>query len=521
MSSSDPLGVLRSHIEAASAPVPDEGTLLALLAVENGDPLRAARLIIDDHRASNRASASGANTHDSDSLPRRRPRPREEQMEFAENEQEYERAIGSRGNIARRPNNEGRGGGFAADGILGLLYQTISLPFSLVQSLIAGFFKILGWLRGSSSNGAAIDFSADADGKLASKAFVDGLKDVAAEGEESISIPETFLQTSYNDALKRAKSELKMLVVILTGTSPASDSFLEILRSSSVLSTLSNPNYLIWCSSITRREGYQVSKSLMARQFPMVGCISLRCPPGTTSAPQLSLISKTSSALSSSESTTWFINSCFKKCSTTLEVLQAEQESRSRERLLMQEQDRAYEEVSRRDAEKIAQRRAQEEQQRRQAEDVAQQEALLKAEREKKLSWLLSHRSRLQSECNPDKEGTQIQAVLPSGLRINRYFSIDSPIEDIFTWIEISALPSDLALTSSVDLLESYQHSYEFTLYHGYPRQKLEFSKEKTIRDVKELGSRLQFIVEGRLCCDDHSGEKEGEESSDSSDEEE
>lgn len=509
MSSSDPLGVLRSHIEAASAPVPDEGTLLTLLAVENGDPLRAAKLIIDDHRASNRAS--GIQPRSTTAVPRRRPRPRENQLDFAENEEEYERAIsGGRS----RPE-----GGFAADGILGLLYQAISLPFSAVHLLVVGVAKLLRWIRGIGFGSG--NTNADADGKLAAKAFVDALKQTS-EGEEEVRIPENFLETSYNDALKRTKTELKMLVVILTSNDSRSETFLQTLRSSQALNTLSNDKYLIWGSNTNRKEGQQVSKSLMARQHPFVGCISLRCPPSAsgTAAPQLSLISRTSTSLTSHESLSWFINSCYTKCSTTLEVLQAEKHSREMERLLMQEQDRAYEEVSRKDAEKIARRRQEEQDRRREEEEKERLLQVAKEERERRLNWLLSHRDRLQS-LDPE-EGTQVQAVLPSGSRISKTFSVDTRVEDIFTWIEVSALPSDL-LPTGTSSLEDYTHTYEFSLYHGYPRQKLDFSRDRLIRDVAELSPRVQFIVEGRLFFQGENGGKdaEDEDSSGSSDEEE
>lgn len=564
-SPSDPLGVLRSHIEAAGVAVPDDGTLEALLAVEDGNALRAARLIIDDHRASTRrggsgtASTSSALSAGTDSL-RRRPAAaagagsgaRYEAMGFAENEEQYEEAIGTMRRRARRPvgsngtgsgrrgddDNDG-GGAFAADGIVGVLYQALGLPFSLLHSLILGLTRVLrfpamlvGWFvgggggAGRGGNGAGgTRFEAEDGVNTAAKTFVDRLA-----SQDGAPLPLTLLTSSYNDALKRTKTELKMLVVMLVDTSASDDepsAFEKTLREEEVLQALGREEFLVWAASTRRKEGHLVARQLGARQFPFVGCVALRgggsgrfASSSSSTSPQLSLISRMSggAAMSSPAAIASHLASSYTRCSSFLEGLQAERIARETERDLMAEQDRAFEEVSRRDAERVAAKRAEEAAR---AQQEAQRQAEVEARRalqQKKMQWLQWARVNLRRRVGEQEEAkkgaspattTAVHAVLPSGSRINKTFALDEPLEHLFAWIETTGGGSggdeDEDSTADVKPPTDYDHMYNFDVFYGYPRQRLHYDAKEsghvTVGDVAGLAPRANIIVEGQLAA--------------------
>lgn len=215
-SSSDPLSSLRSLLEASSVPIPDDGTLAALLAVAGDDAGRAARLIIDDHKVSNPAAARATSTSPSLARDMRglRRRPGAYQpLDFAENEEEYEAAVrGNGGNSS--PGNPNGSGSLAS-----LLYSALTLPFSALQSLLLGILRLLrlpSLFASIFSGGGPSVFD---DGSLsAARQFEQDLAAAAASGPTSATLP-PFLTGPYNDALKQAKRELKMLVVVLTTSS--------------------------------------------------------------------------------------------------------------------------------------------------------------------------------------------------------------------------------------------------------------------------------------------------------------
>lgn len=212
-SSSDPLSSLRSLLEASSVPIPDDGTLAAVLAVAGDDVGRAARLIIDDHKVSNPAAARTTSTtqslaRDTGGL-RRRPGTYQP-LDFAENEEEYEAAV--RGNSGSGSSGHPSGSGSFAS----LLYSALTLPFSALQSLLLGIIRLLrlpSLFASLFSGGGPSVFD---DGSLsAARQFEQDLAAAAASSNRPATLP-PFLIGPYNDALKQAKRELKMLVVILT-----------------------------------------------------------------------------------------------------------------------------------------------------------------------------------------------------------------------------------------------------------------------------------------------------------------
>lgn len=236
-SSADPIDQVKAHLGAASIASPDNATLEALLAVNGGDARTAARMVIDDHKVSNPSAVPRQTPSNSTGLRRRAPRV---QMEFAENEGEYEALVRwddhpISGRHVRPRRSAGNGEGSET---LSVLYGALSLPFSLLQSLILGIArilrfpallaKVLPWLKESSN----FDEEAERRGVPASIQFQQELvkaKEVPQEANRDSNSPDAapselrgtprIITESYNNALKAAKNDLKVLVIMMTSGS--------------------------------------------------------------------------------------------------------------------------------------------------------------------------------------------------------------------------------------------------------------------------------------------------------------
>lgn len=244
--------------------------------------------------------------------------------------------------------------------------------------------------------------------------------------------------------------------------------------------------------------------------------------PGPT--PHLSLVSRASgTALLSPTTLSQHLHDSYSRCSSYLEGLQAERIAQETERRLMAEQDRAFEEASKKDAERVARKR----------EEAKQAEAAREAQRElerkgeellhRKAAWRRWAKHCLLSPVEPiaGSGTTSIVAVLPDGRRLARVFSTESPLEHIYAWIESSSVPEldDGEDVSTIAQPEDYKHSYEFALFLGYPRRRVgveEVKKGAKICEVEGLCPRANIIVEGKVeGLRGALGESSGDESSD------
>ncbi|CAO1615031.1 unnamed protein product [Parajaminaea phylloscopi] len=556
----DPVGRVKAHLSAASIPLPDDGTLEALLAVSGGDARTAARMIIDDYRASHPstspASSSAADAH---ALRRRRQRGR---LEFAENEDEYEALV--RQDDRPAPRSRPRAHGSEGSDVFSLLYGALSLPFSLLHSLLVGIARIIRlpgllatlfpWFRGAPT----YNDEEERNAPQASVQFLQELMDakklaVQADADEdadretqSVSTPSSIapvFEGTYNSALQAAKNDLKVLVVMLTSGAKTDEDAkaLRSFASESVTSFLSEGRFIVWGASQRRQEGRAVSRQMGLSKFPSVACVALRpvnrrgrlaTSSLTGTSPQLVLISRVAGA--ALESPSLFkdhLEDSLSRCSSYLDGLQAERIARETERRLMEEQDKAYQEASQRDAERVSQKRAELQRQRDEESARRQMERLQQQEAQKKLAWKRWVRSHVlpTTEGQPGSEGAHISAVLPNGRRIARTFHAKAPAEHLYMWIEASTLDSEHGGGEDEDededkddvsgaKPEDYTHEYCFDIFFGYPRQRLGpddvVGGKLRLCDIANLCPRANIIVEGVLdagTCDSDSSSDESD----------
>ncbi|CAO1636746.1 unnamed protein product [Jaminaea pallidilutea] len=549
--SSSPITAVKSLLASASVPAPDDGTLEALLAVADGNAAQAARLIIDDHRA----GAEGAQTQDAgryndgsavygaQGLRRRRP------MEFAENEHEFDAAMRRRFESSS-PSAAGFSSG-PPGGILtalaSALYHALTLPASLLLG-VARLLRIPGLLCAlfpslrRAGFGEDMDEDAEARGIKAAAQFKEQMQLMAMEqreetdeGEERGStepLASTLLESSYNDALRAAKADLKLLIVVLTRGSSRKEQGGELyqgedyeamrtLTSPGIITQLSRPDIIVWGASTRRKEGHLVARQLGARKQPFIACLAMAAVP--RSSPRLAMIARISgSALASQDAMISWLDDSRERSAVVLETLRADKVSRETERRLMEEQDRAYAEASAKDLERVRQKRAeeqraQEDEQKRQEEERMQKERGMQRKQWKR--WIRAKHAggRLDNTSATSATSaapfTVIAAALPNGKRIEGRFATSARVEDLYMWVAAHAgheHGGDGDDDASEDAPQDYEHDYQFCLFFGYPRRRLAaeeaIGSALKIADVEGLFPRANLIVEGTLGSDDEGG---------------
>jgi FAS-associated factor 2 len=191
-----------------------------------------------------------------------------------------------------------------------------------------------------------------------------------------------------------------------------------------------------------------------------------------------------------------------------LQRLQREKDRRQRERELREEQDRAFERAAAADAERVRTAR-EEDRLRREADRRKVEEARREEEgRQKHLLWRRwARKYHVPSEPSSGEEGrVKIAVRLPSGKRLERFFSKDTKIERLFAYVETAEREGDEDFDDEDDVPlaapTDFKVQYRFNLISGYPRAKIEPSAltlDQTIADVEAVRGGGSFIAEGQV----------------------
>ncbi|KAK0567952.1 UBX domain-containing protein 10 [Tilletia horrida] len=430
----------------------------------------------------------------------------------------------------RRNNAVGGGPGNGWPSILTILYQTLTLPFSLAQGLLFFILRLLrirppgtGGAGGGSGFGLGTSrFHPSAgtrmtiDARAAAERYIQELEQDLAGGATSSSAGESdstqsrtslvyppLFVGSYSQACQRAKEELKILAIILTSVdNPDSDTFRRHTLTDSALSeVLSGPDFLVWAGDIREREAWQVADICDATSFPFVAFVSLQPSRGggstsrsssssSLSTPRLAILSRHSGqalvkptpASAAAQLTDHLSGLLLPRVQPYLARLRSERARLASERALRAEQDAAFERAAQADIARVQARREAErvrvEEERRQREAVARVEE----QKRKVLHWRLWARANLvpAEPSTASDDDVLVQFRLPGGRSLQRSFRLDDELEGIFAYIETAAvgLPdeneSDEVRTMARSPPSDYQHQYTFDLFlSGYPRKRV------------------------------------------------
>jgi len=242
-----------------------------------------------------------------------------------------------------------------------------------------------------------------------------------------------FYQGTYAQALNAAKQELTFLVVYLHSDNNSDcDRFCRTTLGDGAVIDLVNARTLFWICGVETAEGYRVSRALQRRTaaalYPFVAVIVLR-------ENRMSVVARFEGPIEASTFVT-SLTRIINDNETSLEVVRADRRERAISQHLRQEQDAAYLESLLVDQEKERKRKEEEEEKQRELETSLREaeEARREAEMIEELKGVLL--TLLPEEpAADDPNCVRILLKCPSGLRLERRFSKNQPIQDLFNFI--------------------------------------------------------------------------------------
>ncbi|KAG8791126.1 hypothetical protein FRC12_010111 [Ceratobasidium sp. 428] len=336
-------------------------------------------------------------------------------------------------------------------------------------------------------------------------------EDESGKGKESVkggSLP-NFMIGSYEDALRRAQRELRVLCVVLV--SEEHDDVAQfkrtVLANENVVNALTEHNFIVWGGDIRDRDAYQASLKLAATTYPFIAFVSLQPPPSSRSssstASQLSVVSRLN-PLSPAALLTHISHTVTPRTQPFLQRLKTAEAQRVRERQLRAEQDRAFEEAMKRDGERI--RAARE----REREAIAREAAEAERVRLKREESERRERKKMDKEAwrryarrtlvpaEPAGQGVRVTVRISSGQRRTRTFPTSTPVEAIYAWVETLSIPPDQGAGEDPDAPPSgYGYEWDFVLATTFPRVVVPCRVDVKVGEVEVLRGGVVLVVEG------------------------
>ncbi|EJT99677.1 hypothetical protein DACRYDRAFT_55510 [Dacryopinax primogenitus] len=328
------------------------------------------------------------------------------------------------------------------------------------------------------------------------------------DGSEKRKVLPDFWIGSYKSALEMAKKDIRILCVVLMSEEhqDMQEFRRSVLTDPDLVRVLTDHAIMTWAGDIRDREAYEVAQSLQATTYPFVAFIALQtrgsrsnANSSSSGATRLAVLSRHEGSPLSTTSApvlqAYIISTLIPRITPLLTRLRNEQRARQAERLLREEQDRAFREAEKKDRERIEKRRA-EEQVRLEAErekrQQAQEASLLVERRDQWRRW-----ARTALVPPESLDGVRIGIRLPDGRRLVRNFNEDSTLEQLYAYVDVQSIPIEsparLHLGSSPP---DFIPEWNFRLASTYPRIEIPFVKDARISDVPALQNGANLIAE-------------------------
>ncbi|KAI9675631.1 MAG: hypothetical protein M1817_000998 [Caeruleum heppii] len=387
-----------------------------------------------------------------------------------------------------------------------LVLTILLTPFSIVLRLLSASYRLFSRLfpflpRLFSGRGAGTSSQPsqrrDTTGRRPLNPRDTAARFIREFEEEHGSHELPFIENGYAQALDKAKSDLKFLLVILT--SPEHDetvSFVQdTLLAPEVVSYIRDPqnHIILWAGNVQDSEAYQVSAALHCTKFPFAALIT-HTP--STSSTAMSVVTRIVGSIGS----TAFVaklRTAISQYSESLDGVRATRAARQSERNLREEQNSAYERSLAQDRERARQRREAEAaraRQEREAKDRAETEA---REAENLARWKRWRSQNLAAE--PDastKDVVRLSVRMASGERIVRRFSPTTTMEELYAFVACHDM-EEATVDEKQDVISkppSYEHKYDFRLVSPMPRTVYAVDEAATV--VEQLGRSGNLIME-------------------------
>ncbi len=429
-SQQDAISSLRTVLQSSGGSVPDDDVLATLLEVEGWDVSRAARLVEEDTTAERRRSGADDETIARSFAQDPRVRGSMEDNQplissgsgFDSSRRAYSNGTGAPSSL---PGGAGlrpypRGSDNSTMSIAQMIWTALTFPFSLASSLLLFLARLLR-IRALFGGGDTSRGLERSDPRTSAERFVRQLEEqtggttsrsiAASSSNGDVGNSETrapalkrlppFFVGGYADALRSAKEQIKILAIVLVSREHGDvDRFkTNTLTDGDLVDLLSRDDFIVWGGDVREREAYQVATTLQASTYPFVAFIALQPPRpasrtsagSSSSSPRAAILSRLegspSSATSAASIASHISDVLLPRTRSYLDRLRAEKRRREMERELRAEQDRAYQEASRRDAERITQKREEERQKALAAQRLREEQEQKALHQRKQQAW--------------------------------------------------------------------------------------------------------------------------------------
>ncbi|KAI8973135.1 hypothetical protein BD414DRAFT_425237 [Trametes punicea] len=376
--------------------------------------------------------------------------------------------------------------------------------------------------------------------------------DARAEGDVKL-LPEFFIG-SYEQFARTCQKDIRIGCVVIV--SDEHDDVAEFKRS-----TLTDPAFvrviqendiLVWGGDIRDKEAWSASQKLQATTYPFVAFIALqprRAPASSAPpAPTMTILSRhqgpsipSASAPTSAQVLVRHLTAqLLPRVNPFLDNLRAQEAERERERALRAEQDRAFEESRRKDAERAEQRAREERAAAEAKKRAAEAEAHLAEQRRKaeeaRKQWVAHRmawrrwirRGIVLREPRPGEAGRgktmRVGIRMPDGRRVVRFFGENDTVTALYAYVDSLLIPPELVQDADPptppeggwigeDGLvgemsksgRSPENWWGFKIVLAYPRREISWEPEKRMGDLDVLKGGGQVVVE---LIPDENGEK-------------
>ncbi len=338
-----------------------------------------------------------------------------------------------------------------------------------------------------------------------------------------------FFQGGYTQVLYTAKKNLQWLIVYLQSNEHDDTIFFDknTLMNKDVLDFLKNHDMLVWGASVKESEGFQVAYALQATTFPFIAIIA---PINTSNnnnnnnnnntntndqsevngARSMSVLGRIQGLVSPMK-LIQKLGSLVERHEPTLIALRHEQQDREISRIIRQQQDAAYQTSLQADRTREETLRRQHEEEERQQEQERLEKEEMKKKQELRKSYIIWRGKHLQKEPRTKSSSGEVNYArvsfrLASGERIFRRFAADCDVEELYAFIEcyrngaIPDLPgsssSRLNLDANFEPPADYEHEYTFELVSPMPRERIDSTCKKVIREIESLWPNGNLLVQ-------------------------
>jgi len=390
-------------------------------------------------------------------------------------------------------------------------------PFSLVYSLFAKSFRLLGWLfpflprawgRVTASNINTPASQRSASGRRPLNPRDTAARFIREFEEEYGSHTLPFSESGYAQAFDLAKKNLQFLMVVLV--SPEHDetsSFIkDTLLAPEVVEFVRNPenNIILWAGNVQDSEAYQVSAALSCTKFPFTGLI--------VHTPQVSSTAMGIAARVAGPTTPQQyiakLRQAMQQHTEPLNRVRSQRAEQQATRNIREQQNSAYERSLAADREKARKKKEEAERKAREEKEALEREQAIERYAQNLAQWRKWRAASIRSEPSPEeKDIVRISLRMPNAERVVRKFAADAHIEELYAFVECyDILQSEEGAQEKVEEPKDFEHEYKFQLVSPMPREVYELKTGGTIKE--RIGRSGNLIVE-RTDLEDEEDEDE------------